>query len=64
MERVHVTVTTIATGGFENRCDTVFRGGGGIARHSCDTSKTAGICRDIVYATLCSAIGVTAHVCH
>ena len=30
---------------------------GGVARHSCDTSKIAGICRDTVCATLCSAIG-------
>ena len=36
---------------------------GGVAWHSCGISKPAGICRDTLCGTLCSATGVTAHVC-
>ena len=35
-----------------------------VARHPHDVSKIAGICCDTVCATLCTAIGVTARVCH
>ena len=37
---------------------------GDVARHPRDISKTAGLCCDIVCATLCSATGVSARVCH
>ena len=36
----------------------------GVAQHPRDISKIAGICCDTVCATLCSATGVTATVCH
>ena len=46
------------------RQDLFFEGWRGVARHPRDISKIAGICCDTLCATSCSAIGVTARVCH
>ena len=61
---LQITPNTTATGGVGKQVRHGLLGGAGVARHSCDISKIAGICRDTVCATLCSAIGVRARVCH